>query len=147
MQRRLRVCRLLPPRKCFGAHSSSSTLRPARRAVSAAHNAAFPPPKISTSYVRELSVAIGMPSHDMVFLGAGIGQPPEWGFASAGGARTSRVRAGATGGAAGYNRGFLPIAPGSTADVDAMASRLGHARPGRALVGGARGHPGGVERR
>src|SRR5437867_4716856 len=62
MQRRLRVCRLLPPRKCLGAHSSRSTLLPARRAVMAAHNAALPPPNTKTSYIREVS--IGFPVRD-----------------------------------------------------------------------------------
>src|SRR5438034_757251 len=55
MQRRLRVCRLLPPRKCLGAHSSRRTLFPARRAVMAAHSAALPPPSTRTSYMRETS--------------------------------------------------------------------------------------------
>src|SRR5437870_12368249 len=55
MQRRLRVCRLLPPRKCLGAHSSRSTVLPALRAVMAAHSAALPPPKTRTSYMRETS--------------------------------------------------------------------------------------------
>jgi hypothetical protein len=50
-QRRLRVWRLLPPRMCRGARSTTTTLRPASRAVSAAHSAALPPPKIATSYV------------------------------------------------------------------------------------------------
>src|SRR5438552_13835651 len=55
MQRRLRVCRLLPPRKCLGAHSSRRTLLPARRAVMAAHSAALPPPNTRTSYMRKPS--------------------------------------------------------------------------------------------
>src|SRR5437867_12613718 len=56
MQRRLRVWRLLPPRKCLGAHSSKSTFMPARRAVMAAHSAALPPPNTKTSYIREVSM-------------------------------------------------------------------------------------------
>src|SRR5947199_877956 len=55
MQRKLRVWRLLPPRKCLGAHSSKATLLPARRAVIAAQSAALPPPRIRTSYVLETS--------------------------------------------------------------------------------------------
>src|SRR5437660_1536074 len=56
MQRRLRVCRLLPPRKCLGAHSSRSALLLARLAVMAAHSAALPPPNTKTSYIRETSI-------------------------------------------------------------------------------------------
>ena len=49
MARRLRVCRLLPPRIARGACSTSSTRAPASRAVMAAHRAALPPPITSTS--------------------------------------------------------------------------------------------------
>src|SRR6266540_771427 len=58
MQRRLRVWRLLPPRKCFGAHSTSCTLAPARRALIAAHSAALPPPSTRTSQLREASIVL-----------------------------------------------------------------------------------------
>src|SRR5579863_2204757 len=53
MHRRLRVCRLLPPRNSCGAHSSTSTRAPARAATIAEHNAAFPPPAIRTSLIDE----------------------------------------------------------------------------------------------
>src|SRR5215475_9277638 len=53
MQRRLRVCLLLPPRKSFGAASRTSTLAPASRAVMAADIAALPPPTTSTSYLAD----------------------------------------------------------------------------------------------
>src|SRR6202140_2270124 len=49
MHRRFLVCRLLPPRNSFGAHSSTRTLAPDARALRAAHNAAFPPPATNTS--------------------------------------------------------------------------------------------------
>jgi len=49
MQRRLRVCWELPPRHSARAASSSSTLAPASRAISAAHKAALPPPITRTS--------------------------------------------------------------------------------------------------
>src|SRR6478752_6572944 len=49
MQRRLRVCCELPPRHSRGEASSSSTLAPASRAISAAHRAALPPPMTRTS--------------------------------------------------------------------------------------------------
>src|SRR6218665_2988367 len=49
MRRRLRVCAELPPRHARGADSSSSTLAPASRAISAAHRAALPPPMTRTS--------------------------------------------------------------------------------------------------
>src|SRR5512147_3111396 len=49
MQRRLRTCIELPPRHARGAASSSSTLAPASRAISAAHRAALPPPITRTS--------------------------------------------------------------------------------------------------
>jgi hypothetical protein len=58
MQRKVRVCRLLPPRECFGAHSS--TLLPACAAVIAARSAALPPPNVRTSYVRETSIAASL---------------------------------------------------------------------------------------
>src|ERR1035437_6607164 len=61
MARKLRVWRLLPPRNCRGACSSSSTLAPASRAVMAAHSAALPPPTTSTSQVRLKSI-ITVPS-------------------------------------------------------------------------------------
>jgi hypothetical protein len=48
MQRRLRVCCELPPRHSRGAASSSRTLAPASRAISAAHRAALPPPITSS---------------------------------------------------------------------------------------------------
>src|ERR1700694_3885784 len=60
MQRRLRVWRLLPPRKCLGAHSRQRTLLPARRAVIAAHSAALPPPNIKTSYTRETTIGFSI---------------------------------------------------------------------------------------
>ena len=47
--RRLRVCRLLPPRNTCGACSSTITEAPVSRAVIAAHNAALPPPMTATS--------------------------------------------------------------------------------------------------
>ena len=47
--RRLRTWRLLPPRKCFGAHSSTITRAPAWRAVNAALKPALPPPSTATS--------------------------------------------------------------------------------------------------
>src|SRR5919202_2676640 len=52
MQRKSRVWRLLPPRRHWGAPSTSSTLRPASRAVIAAHRPALPPPITRTSVVK-----------------------------------------------------------------------------------------------
>src|SRR4029077_12613153 len=49
MSRRLRVWRLFPPRKAFGACSRSTTEAPASRAVIAAQRPAFPPPTTRTS--------------------------------------------------------------------------------------------------
>jgi hypothetical protein len=49
MQRRLRTCIELPPRQARGADSSIKTEAPASRAISAAHNAALPPPITRTS--------------------------------------------------------------------------------------------------
>src|SRR5580765_6255719 len=49
MDRRLRVCRLLPPRKCSGALSMTTTDAPVCRAASAAHSPALPPPTTTTS--------------------------------------------------------------------------------------------------
>src|SRR5689334_10655092 len=57
MQRRLRVCCELPPRHSFGEASSTSTLAPASRAISAAHSAALPPPTTSTSIMGTNSTA------------------------------------------------------------------------------------------
>src|SRR2546429_76394 len=54
--RTLRVWRLLPPRKCFGAASTISTARPRARALSAAQSAALPPPTTSRSYERDGSM-------------------------------------------------------------------------------------------
>ena len=56
MVRMLRVWRLLPPRKWIGADSTIRTESPLTRAVSAAHRAALPPPRISRSYVRDGSI-------------------------------------------------------------------------------------------
>src|SRR5579871_4784365 len=58
MQRRLRVWRLLPPRKSRGALSSMRTLAPRSRAQSAAHRAAFPPPATRTSYLGNCSATL-----------------------------------------------------------------------------------------
>ena len=44
----------LPPRHSRGADSSSSTLAPASRAISAAHSAALPPPITRTSTMAAL---------------------------------------------------------------------------------------------
>ena len=49
MQRKLRVWMELPPRHSRGDDSSTMTLAPASRAMSAALKAALPPPTINTS--------------------------------------------------------------------------------------------------
>jgi len=49
MQRKLRVCRLLPPRYGLGALSSNNTDAPASAAAIAAHKPALPPPMTNTS--------------------------------------------------------------------------------------------------
>src|SRR5919202_2842848 len=50
-----RVCRLLPPRRCRGAASTSSTRAPGRLASRAAHRPALPPPTTRTSYTPQAS--------------------------------------------------------------------------------------------
>src|SRR5258708_3243004 len=49
MHRRLRVCRLLPPRKARGARSMTMTRAPCPAAASAAQSAGVPPPRTATS--------------------------------------------------------------------------------------------------
>src|SRR5436190_21006041 len=58
MARRLRVCRLLPPRKCSGAPSMTTTDAPFCRAASAAHNPALPPPTTTTSATAPAGVEV-----------------------------------------------------------------------------------------
>src|SRR3954466_14086578 len=60
MHRRLRTCRLLPPRNGRGARSSKTTREPRAAAASAAQSAALPPPSTATSYMFRCT---GAPSH------------------------------------------------------------------------------------
>src|ERR1044071_3224441 len=77
MHRRLRVCRLLPPRNTRGARSRTMTRAPRSAAASAAHNAALPPPRTATSYGSALNAQrvlnaddAGDPADDVLGLAA-----------------------------------------------------------------------------
>src|SRR5919206_3746868 len=76
MQRISRVCRLLPPRRHCGAPSTSSTLRPASRAVIAAHRPALPPPMTRTS------VALGTPHTCGLVLDLAVRAEQAWPLAA-----------------------------------------------------------------